>query len=92
MKWTIFWLIILFVFSIIKKHDKKVDYQEYLKSNQWKRKRQEVFRYYGKSCCLCGSRENLHVHHRRYDNLGHEPMEDLCVLCSSCHAKYHKHI
>lgn len=72
------------------KNMSRAEYQLYLKSGKWKKKREEVFRYYGKQCVLCGSEENIIVHHRRYDNVTHEPLQDLVPLCIRCHNAYHK--
>lgn len=68
----------------------RAEYQMYLKSGKWRKKREEVFRKYGKECVLCGSQEHIIVHHRRYTHIGSEPMEDLIPLCGSCHNSYHK--
>lgn len=41
--------------------------------------------------CVCGTTENVNtVHHRTYDRLGDELMEDLYVLCKKCHFKHEK--
>ena len=42
-----------------------------------------------KSCWLCGTANNLDVHHIHYKNLGHENLEDLSLLCRTCHTNYH---
>ena len=98
MKWVLFWLVMLFVVNIINrfrfkghKKNSRREYQKYLSSNHWHNKRREVLDYYGKQCVLCGCKDEnqLIIHHRRYDNLGHEPMEDLVPLCRSCHSRYH---
>lgn len=31
----------------------------------------------------------LHVHHTTYDNVFHESLDDLALLCAGCHAKQH---
>ncbi|MBU2395662.1 MAG: HNH endonuclease [Gammaproteobacteria bacterium] len=65
-------------------------YQKYLRTDHWKRKRQESFDYYGNSCVLCGEESNINVHHRNYDHLGKEDVRrDLIVLCRECHRKFH---
>lgn len=38
-------------------------------------------------CQMCGSKEKLHVHHKKY---GMIRLEDLITLCSSCHQALHK--
>jgi 5-methylcytosine-specific restriction endonuclease McrA len=40
-------------------------------------------------CELCGSTNQLSVHHLTYNNLGKEHPEDLKVLCQNCHEKAH---
>jgi 5-methylcytosine-specific restriction endonuclease McrA len=31
----------------------------------------------------------LHVHHNNYANYAQERLEDLIILCSSCHQRFH---
>lgn len=38
-------------------------------------------------CEICGSQDNLQVHHKTYENIFCEPLEDLEVLCCRCHAR-----
>ena len=63
----------------------RASYAKYLLTPHWKemakRKRESV----GNVCELCGSKYELHVHHRHYDTLGHEELSDLQVLCRPCH-------
>lgn len=33
--------------------------------------------------------EAKQVHHKNYDNIGREPLEDLQALCKKCHAERH---
>jgi hypothetical protein len=68
---------------------KKADYQEYLQSDAWKIRREWKLQRAGHRCQVCNGREDLHVHHRTYDNIGREHEEDLTVLCKDCHALYH---
>jgi hypothetical protein len=68
----------------------KLDYQTYLQSEGWKQRRTEAVKRAGYRCQVCNSRESLEVHHRTYVNKGHELPEDLLVLCSSCHRRFHE--
>lgn len=61
-------------------------YKAYLKSEKWKRKRQEVFAYHGKRCYACLKAPRvLHVHHLTYERLGRENVKDCIPLCVPCH-------
>jgi len=68
---------------------RKQEYQKYLNSKEWKKKRKETIEAAGGKCQLCNSDHRLHVHHRTYDNVRNEQPGDLIVLCSNCHAKFH---
>ncbi len=63
-------------------------YQDYLKSDDWKKKRRSKHKA-GKKCALCMSGTELHIHHLQYRNLVDVEKNDLRVLCSSCHKKVH---
>lgn len=75
------------------------EYAEYLQSVWWARRRWVALERAGYRCQRCGFQgtrseysnvtTGVHVHHLRYDNLGHEPDEDLCVLCPRCHGEIH---
>ncbi len=43
----------------------------------------------GKSCSICGSKRNIEVHHKTYERAGVEKLEELVVLCRSCHNTQH---
>ena len=69
----------------------KVDYSEYLKSPAWKTRRTERAEIDGWKCAICGSDENLNVHHLTYKNIGNENVQtDLVTLCRKCHASLHR--
>lgn len=38
----------------------------------------------GKKCIVCGSNKNLHIHHKKYQDL-EEVIKDLELLCANCH-------
>lgn len=60
-------------------------YQEYMRSVAWNKKRFEVLKRDGFQCQTCLSRDALEVHHKTYDRLFNEDMEDLITLCHECH-------
>lgn len=66
-----------------------IDYNQYIKSDRWKRKRQLKLKQVGHKCQRCKSEDNLNVHHSVYARLGGEKNKDLFVLCRSCHFLYH---
>uniref|UniRef100_A0A6M3L6M0 Putative homing endonuclease n=1 Tax=viral metagenome TaxID=1070528 RepID=A0A6M3L6M0_9ZZZZ len=66
------------------------DYDGYINSKEWKAKRRAAFLHYGKACQICGSTQELSVHHLTYERLGREKMKDLQVLCNSCHENTHE--
>lgn len=68
-------------------------YTDYLQTPHWLAVRESAIRRAGFKCSLCGESSkdiNLHVHHNSYEHVGAELPEDLCVLCSECHEKFHK--
>lgn len=57
-------------------------------ASAWNKARRECFKKYGRKCFLCGSEQNLCVHHIILRSL--EPklkyeQDNLCCLCASCH-------
>lgn len=68
----------------------KIKYEQYLLSDQWKHKSllcKERFNY---RCAICNSKTGLHVHHRTYENVFDEKIEDLTLLCMDCHKLFHQ--
>lgn len=65
-----------------------MDYDEYLKSEDWKTKREAKVAH-NPSCAICGSTENLDVHHLNYRNLIDVEMSDLRRMCRRCHFLAH---
>ena len=63
-----------------------VEYDRYIKSDEWKNKSRERRKLDG--CCQsCGSKLNLQVHHKSYDSFGKEDIKhDLVTLCDDCHS------
>lgn len=65
-------------------------YSDYLKTEHWKKKREEVLREYGYRCSFCNANDTeLHCHHRTYKNVGYEQKGDVICLCKKCHKVFH---
>ena len=65
-----------------------MDYGEYLKSKEWAAKASEAKERDGFKCRLCNSEMRLQVHHRTYERVGSESIDDLTTLCGPCHSLY----
>lgn len=62
------------------------DYQRYIKSPQWKARREIIMAYYGRWCRGCLKKTGvLQLHHLTYEHLGRETAADCRVLCADCH-------
>ena len=57
------------------------NYNDYLLTEHWKRKKYALSRQSKKICPICGATENLDVHHITYKRLGDEKMSDLMYIC-----------
>ena len=63
--------------------------KDYYKSRVWKEVREQKFDQVGRECEECDATDYLHIHHDQYKTIGREKMDDLQVLCRSCHKKKH---
>jgi len=74
------------------KRARRRDYyrNEYLKSDEWRRKRYVVLKRDNWLCVYCGA-PATQVHHKRYSkrNIGKEPIAWLVSVCDSCHKSIH---
>lgn len=64
-------------------------YVDYLKTPEWRRRRDRAIRLSGFKCSACQKRGSLQVHHVNYAHLGEEWETDLEVLCRGCHEGHH---
>lgn len=64
-------------------------YRDYLVSKKWASLKRAVHFFYEEECYICKSREKLYVHHKTYDRLYHEDLDDLVLVCFDCHSKIH---
>ena len=67
----------------------KEEYQEYLKSEHWRKTRARKLEESGNCCEKCPAKHMLSVHHLTYERLWKELMTDLEVLCDVCHKTAH---
>lgn len=66
-----------------------MNYADYLRSDSWKALARQARKRAGNRCEMCGDLPD-HVHHIRYPkNLRNDGLDNLIVLCASCHAKSH---
>jgi 5-methylcytosine-specific restriction endonuclease McrA len=76
-----------------KQRERRTRYyrDDYLNSDNWKRKRALVLKRDGYKCVYCGSRATQ-VHHKKYAprKIGREPIEWLVSVCDGCHRKQHE--
>jgi len=70
-----------------------MDYKEQLKDIRWKIKRLRTIYFAGKKCQMCSYPNFLQVHHKKYVKglyAWEYDVNDLIVLCKSCHYKVHR--
>lgn len=65
-------------------------YKAYLRSEHWRSTR-ERYRSsdVAEECYCCGAPDGLHLHHKTYERLGSETLDDLVWLCGRCHQLVH---
>lgn len=52
--------------------------------------KERIKNYYGNKCVICNGTDNLVIHHKSYENNGHEKDDELSLLCKRCHSLFHK--
>jgi hypothetical protein len=69
-------------------------YEDYLQSAYWKAVRNKVMIRDRSTCTICGSKEQVIVHHLHYKTVRNELGDLSCVttLCADCHADKHPHL
>lgn len=72
------------------KTDKQKEYAKYLRSEDWKSRKEYLSQQWNNECACCKKNKNLHLHHLSYDNLGKETIRDVILLCKGCHLDVHK--
>lgn len=74
---------------IISEHDRKYRYGQYLRSQQWDLIRRRVRAKYKNTCQECFKAGKVEIHHKTYERIGAERIDDLVALCPSCHKALH---
>ena len=74
--------------------DRKEKYARYLEMSQWIKKREKIKARDEHRCQLCGSVNNLQVHHTKYNTEELTPPwaypdKTLITVCKCCHEKIH---
>lgn len=69
--------------------DRALVYEAYINSPEWRAKAERIKERDGRRCRVCNGRSRLSVHHRTYEDLGHEQDSDLLTLCQDCHQVFH---
>jgi len=59
-------------------------YLDYMKSPEWKRRRENTITLADFRCQVCGGKAEQ-VHHNTYARFGHENQSDLIAVCKTCH-------
>jgi 5-methylcytosine-specific restriction endonuclease McrA len=68
----------------------KMSHAEYLKTREWRVRRNRALIRAGNRCQVCGKANlQLDVHHNSYERYGEEQLSDLIALCRSCHRRFH---
>jgi 5-methylcytosine-specific restriction endonuclease McrA len=85
------WLFKRLVFEIKRRQRRDYYRNDYLKSDEWRRKRHVVLKRDNWRCVYCGGRATQ-AHHKRYAkrNIGKEPIKWLVSVCESCHDAKHR--
>lgn len=67
-------------------------YDEYLRSEIWKKFRKKYFRSKKRKYCMLCRKPNFDVelHHKSYDRLGTEKLTDVVPLCREHHEEVHR--
>ena len=68
---------------------REMPYPEYLLTTHWQWTRYRKLAQAGYRCERCHGTAMLEVHHKTYERIGQERMDDLTVLCDRCHRMIH---
>lgn len=66
-----------------------MNYLKYINSDNWWKIRNARVEFDNFKCQHCGFKYELQVHHKTYDRLGDECLDDMVTLCPRCHNDEH---
>ena len=67
----------------------KYEYIEYLKSDDWRKRRKQLMEEANWTCSKCGEKATQ-LHHLNYYNVGDEELDtDVIAVCTDCHNEIH---
>lgn len=64
-------------------------YGDYLNSPAWDGLRRRYYEQRPRICHTCGAGDGVQLHHRTYERVGREELDDLMPLCNPCHGMVH---
>lgn len=64
-------------------------YNDYIRSPAWRAVKRRYAEQQPWICNICGTEDGLQLHHRTYERVGEERLEDLMPLCEDCHEMVH---
>lgn len=67
-----------------------MEYREYLQTPHWQKIKVLMYKKHHGCCQNCGRKTTLDVHHLTYENIGHENLKQLKLLCRDCHYRMHR--
>jgi len=77
------------VIPLSRRYVKFMTYQDYINSDEWRERVNQLKDNSGWVCSECGNDEHITGHHKTYRNIGNESAEDIEILCWECHQKKH---
>lgn len=66
-----------------------VDYESYITSDNWEQFKKRYYASHEKRCVVCGTCDNVQLHHHTYARLGSEADTDVVPLCKEHHKGVH---
>ena len=74
-----------------RQREYRKNYEDYLKSDEWKAKRKHIAELRKYTCEVCGKvvLKGFHIHHKTYEHFKYELDSELMFLCEDCHTNIH---